>query len=413
MAQSVNINFSETIFMDNARLDDVIPGEDHFLLSNVQKLQISKLNGIASQYNDTTLIAVLLGLTSTNTIPLTEIGSFGRNYKRNIDLRRINTDIARQRAEAIYERIKMDLNLSSPSTTMLGNISTLQHLQEWLTVYKKICSIIFDSVKPTKFNTIDASRQHILAADIISAVNPYNLSLEDKIKSISDYLSECYLTCKNLSSKYVSTTSDIIQLTNLFMYSYLPYFIYEYISKFIRVKEDLENSPKPESFVVRQFAIIVFKMYLVQTLLHLHFFASNNTIRLELRSIILSLIESITLEYNKDNVTRGYFSDIMVITKDNENAKKSIEELAFNTQNAKINMEKAILNENLASSELSRSKTLMYVWLALLLLTIVICVVVYIVGNKTNGLFNYMFIYCGIISTAVIINGLVNVIRST
>jgi hypothetical protein len=193
------------------------------------------------------------------------------------------------------------------------------------------------------------------------------------------------------------------------MISQYPYIVARYIAGFIRIQGDGVASNKPDSFMVRQFAALVMRVYMAQIIATLNAIVGETV---NLKSALQTTLTSISIEYDTRNF-QTYYNDVMTLSAGNTEVQEEMHVLNNRMTASKSNLEKAVMNEQRANTEVSRAKLLMYIWLALLIVLLIAVVGFYFIGTAENNMFYYMYILCGIFVVAVFINAMVQAARST
>lgn len=402
---NLNADFSKGLF-----------SETNTVLTDIERAQLSNLRGITQNYAETARVKEILAMTQSrlSNVPdnmLNDVNAFLTQASLSLAAASSEQSIlACKASDGLIASINN--NISTDYTVFLSKDAMDTYLQ----LCKDMCFTIAAEIRPS-FLT-DADQMKNLCTTMLNNIyknvsihNPFNE--ESNMFTLQQYVS----MCADSSKMYISTNLayDNVkqrQITATFLVAFYPFLICQYISGYIRTAGETDVSNKPSSFVVRQFAVLSLKVFMVQTMLLLITLCTTVSIRNNLKASVKTLLRSIADEYNTQEEFDTYYQQIMKLASENKATREAIESITNDVNAAKTNVEKAAINDQRAVSSVKSAKMLMNIWLALLLIFIVAAVVLIILGNKDNNSFYFLYVLCAVFLLPVFINGLVQIVRS-
>lgn len=382
-------------------------------LSRIENLQIAKLRGITQFFDDTVELNSILRMTPSNMIateetvinrPLDFISSNAPGLTNSAETQ-ITINTASNIGNVIYEKTRSPMDYS---------LNTDVSMERMLEVFHSISIQIAKMITPTSVLPVTSVENFMteLTNNAKTNVTVYNSFVAEGVVHLHEYIENVgAASMLYINNQKMYGVNDVKILALSFMVSFYPYLIAKYISYFIRISGDTESSDKPISFLVRQFAVLSMKIYLVQICLLLSNIDISNHIDVKLKQVVQSIVTSIKDEYQSDQQFQDYFTKVMKIAQDNRNTRTNISNISRNIDAAKTNVEKALVNDQQALKTVTKAKTLMIIWLVLLIIFIIVAIALLVLANKDNKLYYYLYIVCGIFVTPVFINGLIQILR--
>lgn len=405
MTTNLNADFSKGLF-----------AETNTVLTELERAQLSNLRIITQNYTETGRMKEILAMTPTrlSNVPenmLNDINAFLAQTSSSLAAATSEQSIlACKASESLVASIAN--NVSTDYTVFI----TKNAMDTYLKLCKDMCMATAKHLRPT-FMT-DESTMENQCSVIIESIKK-NVAIHDPYNEVSNmYSLQQYVSlCADAAKMFVSSNPvyDNVkqrQIIATFMVAFYPYLICLYISGYIRTSGETEASNKPASFVVRQFAVLSLKMFMVQTMLLLITLCSTVSLRNTLKTSVKTLLRSIADEYNTQEEFDTYYQQIMQLASDNKATREAIETITIDVNAAKNNVEKATANDQRAVGAVKSAQLLMYIWLALLLIFIVAAVVLILLGKPENNMFYYLYVLCGVFLVPVFINGMVQIVRS-
>ncbi len=255
-----------------------------------------------------------------------------------------------------------------------------------------------------------ASYAERIMQDTLASVSPF--LNKGKPKAFSLYISDVYtqiLYYIQQSFSTLSTLGDQNRVRNSFILAFYPYYVQYYITQHITTSnEDSFITMKPTSLLVRQFALLVLKLVLVQQFLIVHHYCTQDQNKFAVRNFIFATVRSIDTAFTDSDLSL-YFQDITSMVSNNNNVATSLLDLNVKIDSAKNNINKAANNDAQAAKSLAKTKALLYVWITILGIALVAFAIMLFLGRRNPRMLGFMYIFCCILVIAVFINALVQV----
>lgn len=384
------------------------------VLSPVERAQLDNLRMVTQNFSTVACIDQLLLLTPARLANVPEnliMGDLTGFLKSIPTTEGSATTLACLSAEAI------SLSISNSTATNYTVFTTSSAVESFTLIVKEMSKALMTNVRPDFMNdpAMIGSLANSITESILKNVLPYNPYNESGFSTLEAYVQDVASNARNYIANNLSHYDTIKQrqLLATYMVTYYPYFIAKYIAHYIRTSGEGESSAKPSSFIVRQFAILTLKLFTVQILLLLVQKCGTTSIKNNLKGSVRILLNSIANEYSTQEEFDRYYQEILNLASENNKTRADISIISKNVDAAKTNVEKAVVNDQRAVAAVNRSKLLMRIWLALLIILIIAVVVFMIIGNAENNFFNYMYVVCAIFVFSVFINAMVQAVRTT
>lgn len=398
---NLNADYSKGVFSP----DSTIPKPE-------EKEQLALIRDITQNFTEVVHLKQILGMTKAiiaNASQDLDMPTFfqGAATASNLEYSTLACAAAKTAIETITANIDTDLLAFNTSDAITRFTSVFLKMGGTLNAHPQIAPSFLD--QGTIQNTATA-----ITLKINSAMTAIDITRTAGFFTLDEYIKGAITTAHlfiNETMPYDQAKKTEVLAS--YIISHYPYLIARYITYFIRVSGEMDESGKPASFIVRQFAVLSLKLLLVQTLLTLMNYCPNQAQRNDMRATVKTLLRSIANEYSTDEEFNNYYTQILELSSSNKETREAIENMSKEVEAGKGNVEKAVVNDQRAVAEMKRAKLLMYIWLTLLLIFAVAATILVVLGTPENGMFYYLGVLCGIFVTAVFINGLVQIVRST
>jgi hypothetical protein len=256
-----------------------------------------------------------------------------------------------------------------------------------------------------------ASYAERIMQDSLASVTPF--LGKGKPKPFTLYISDVYTQILYYIQQNVSTLSspgDQNRVRNSYILAFYPYYVQYYITQHITTSnEDSFVTMKPTSLLVRQFALIILKLVLVQQFLIVHHYCTQDQNKFAVRNFVFATVRSIDMAFNDSDLSL-YFEDITTMVSGNSTVATNLLDLKVKIDSAKNNINKAANNDAQAARTLAKTKSLLYVWITILGVAIVAFAIMLFLGRKDPRTLGFMYIFCCILVIAVFINAMVQVL---
>lgn len=399
---NLNVDYSKGLFANT-----------NTILTESEQAEISYLRQITEQFSSIVPLdkVLLLDFAKISNIPEATLLASPLEVLTSFN----NLESTKTLACAVGSSIVQSISNNASLNYTVFNTSTA--LQSYTQIIKDACSTLVAKLKPD-FITDDSVMLNIAnsitesLSKNVTTLDPYS---NVGVVSLDNYMKACASHTKLFIADKLSQY-DVVkrrQIMTSYIVAFYVFFIVKYVTSFIRTSGETDSSGKPQSFIVRQFAILTLKVYLIQIILLLIQVCQTSSLQGSLKNAIRTLLYSIASEYNTQEEFNLYYQEIMSLATANKETRDRILSISKDVDAAKNNIEKAVVNDQQASKQLGYTKTLMYIWFVLLVLLIVAVVVLLIIGNAENNMFYYMYIVCGIFVVSVFINALVQIVSST
>lgn len=400
---NLNVDYSKGLFADT-----------NTILTDVERSQLSNLRNITQNFSVVVPLdkIVLLDAVKLNNVPDSVLVNGPLDLLNSYrDLDTSSYKLACLAGQSIVQSVVNNTNMNYT----VFNTSTA--LDSYSQIIKDMCTTLVTNLRPDFIvdPAIMANIANSLTESMVknvTVVNPYNAQ---GVVTLQDYVKACVSNTKMFIANNLGHYDTVKrrQLLTVYVVAFYPLFVAKYVASYIRTSGENETSGKPPSFIVRQFAILTLKVLLVQIILLMIQQCPTTTIRTSLKSAIRTLLYSIASEYNTQEDFSKYYNEIMTLAAKNKSTREAIKTLSKDMEAAKGNVEKAVVNDQIASKQVKYTRLLMSIWLTILCILIVACIVFLIIGTAENNMFYYMYVLCGIFVVSVFVNGLVHVVRST
>jgi len=397
---NLNVDYSKGLFADT-----------NTVLTDVERAQLANLRDITQNFSSIMPLDKLLSLDPARiaNVPDTTLMSGPLMFLSSIPTTEPNAKLACTVADSII------LSISNNNNTNYTVFTSSTALDSFALIIKDMCLSLAKDLRPEFISdpSVIANLANSITESIDRNVSAYSPYSDSGILSLDAFIKECGSNTKLYISNNLGHY-DIVkqrQILTTYVIAFYPFMICRYISSFIRTAGDAEASAKPTSFIVRQFAVLTLKVYLVQIILLVIQRCTTTSTRTALKSAIRTLLFSISSEYNTQEEFEAYYQEILQLASQNKDIRNTIEMMSKDVSAARNNVEKALVNDQRAKSLVVRQKTLMYIWLALLVILSLAVLALLVLGTEENGMFYYMYIMCAIFVVSVFINGLIQVVQ--
>lgn len=402
----VNAVFNNTIF-DSMWNDFPVSNEK-------ERKQLAKLRSIITNFQGNTFLSKILQIKTISSDPLisgikpaalissiTTVADPASEMElcNNIAVRFNNEMQAVQNGQALYDFVE---------------VYHEAHIENYQTIYKSICLQLAKYQMGGSISIIETIFQnatnHVLSN--VSTVLPGILDSEvDQMMDLEDYLTRVSTTVYNHFAQ--TKPLQIAPMTRGYLVSHLPFLIFNYILSFIKTGADASN--KPDTFIVHQFALLVTKVFIIQSLLVVYNGADEQRKAL-LKPRIMSFLNSIMLEYKNQNFT-SYYTKINTLIHDNTVYQEDIRLINDKISKSKMNLEKASVNVLGIRGAVKMSYVNMYIWMSMLIVLVVaVATLVFLLKKKPENAelwMNILYGVCGVLVLGVSINLFVTTMRTT
>lgn len=397
---NLNVDYSKGLFADT-----------NTVLTEVERAQLANLRDITQNFSNIMPLDKLLSLDQARlaNVPDNTLMAGPLMFLSSVPTTETNPKLACTVADSVI------LSIANNNNTNYTVFTSSTALDSFSMIVKDLCNALVKDLRPEFISdpSVIVNLANSITESIdrnVSAFSPYS---DSGILSLDAFVQEC----ASNSKMYINNNLghfDIVkqrQILTTYVIAFYPFMISRYITAFIRTAGDAEASAKPTSFIVRQFAILTLKVYLVQMILLLIQRCTTTSVRTTLKSAIRTLLFSISSEYNTQEEFEAYYQEILQLASQNKDIRSTIEAMSKDVTAARNNVEKALVNDQRAKSLVGRQKMLMYIWLALLVILSLAAIALLVVGTEDNGLFYYLYVLCAIFVISVFINGLIQVVR--
>lgn len=254
-----------------------------------------------------------------------------------------------------------------------------------ISTYERIAGIFCDHVK----NNVDRARNSFYSK---------NCQEDTYFKSVHQLL----MNYTNTPEAQVDPIQRNPWVMRIFLSCYFPYFMFDFILGNVALSQMNSLDKAPRFYMLRRFAVLSAYMTLFYTAYSLYDVNPSEA------KFVMSQINDRLFAKEMDHDISGAltYADVHQDTTNNAMLSQDLNKINQDIVSSRSNLNKALYNDISVNSDLKRSAAIKWVWLSLLIVTIVGCALLYFFLDV-----NYLYMFCAIMAVVLVISGIVNLAK--